>query len=60
MPGKVNPTQCEAVTMVCAQVGAFSWRSGVRGELKEAGGGGGSGCVLMCTHVLKSCMAVVV
>jgi fumarate hydratase class II len=20
MPGKVNPTQCEAVTMVCAQV----------------------------------------
>ena len=21
MPGKVNPTQCEAMTMVCAQVG---------------------------------------
>lgn len=21
MPGKVNPTQCEALTMVCAQVG---------------------------------------
>jgi fumarate hydratase class II len=20
MPGKVNPTQCEALTMVCAQV----------------------------------------
>lgn len=20
MPGKVNPTQCEAITMVCAQV----------------------------------------
>jgi len=20
MPGKVNPTQCEAMTMVCAQV----------------------------------------
>ena len=24
MPGKVNPTQCEALTMVCAQVGASS------------------------------------
>lgn len=23
MPGKVNPTQCEALTMVCAQVGAL-------------------------------------
>jgi fumarate hydratase class II len=23
MPGKVNPTQCEAMTMVCAQVGGW-------------------------------------
>ena len=28
MPGKVNPTQCEAMTMVCAQVHrATTWRS---------------------------------
>jgi hypothetical protein len=24
MPGKVNPTQCEAITMVCAQVSSLS------------------------------------
>jgi hypothetical protein len=31
MPGKVNPTQCEALTMVCAQVMgndvAYCWRN---------------------------------
>jgi fumarate hydratase class II len=30
MPGKVNPTQCEALTMVCAQVindGYYCWRN---------------------------------
>ena len=26
MPGKVNPTQCEAMTMVCAQVGGCACR----------------------------------
>jgi fumarate hydratase class II len=25
MPGKVNPTQCEALTMVCAQVMVMMW-----------------------------------
>jgi fumarate hydratase class II len=25
MPGKVNPTQCEALTMVCAQVMGMMW-----------------------------------
>lgn len=37
MPGKVNPTQCEALTMVCAQVqaqdGAVSW-GGAMGQLQ--------------------------
>jgi fumarate hydratase class II len=27
MPGKVNPTQCEALTMVCAQVMGMMWLS---------------------------------
>lgn len=25
LQGKVNPTQCEALTMVCAQVGSISF-----------------------------------
>ena len=25
MPGKVNPTQCEALTMVCSQVMGTPW-----------------------------------
>jgi hypothetical protein len=37
MPGKVNPTQSEAVTMVCAQV--REWRS----SSSSSGGGGGGG-----------------
>ena len=37
MPGKINPTQCEAVTMVCAQIigndVAISWlESGGRSD----------------------------
>ncbi|MEX0632556.1 lyase family protein [Serratia ureilytica] len=26
MPGKVNPTQCEAMTMLCARCWATTWR----------------------------------
>ena len=27
MPGKVNPTQCEALTMIAAQVWEMTWQS---------------------------------
>jgi hypothetical protein len=36
MPGKVNPTQCEAMTMVCAQVGR------AHSPTERAGAGGGA------------------
>ena len=35
MPGKVNPTQCEALTMVCAQVHGQRRRGRRRGRLRQ-------------------------
>ena len=32
MPGKVNPTQCEAITMVCVQVMGNDTTIGIAGS----------------------------
>jgi fumarate hydratase class II len=43
MPGKVNPTQCEALTMVCAQVTRYDEKASGRGAHVRPGAGSGVG-----------------
>jgi fumarate hydratase class II len=48
MPGKVNPTQCEALTMVCAQVMGNNVTIAVGGSNGHFEVGAALRCVVLC------------